>query len=193
MIRPVDIAALNLLTEHDDVVTYIIALIQVERPEDNEEKFWFPTPEHPGNEQELSPIQKKTLKELRDLAALEKLDPTENEESRNKFLSMFKWTDSLITGNDRKNLEDTIVEFNDIFARHRLDIWMNTQFKVSLTPQDDTQSLHVPINLKEDLTVELALMHPVLRVCQSHICTTETQRQAETTGGSAQNQRTHSR
>ena len=76
---------------------------------------------------------------------------------------MFKWTDSLIAGNDRENLEDTIVEFNDIFARHRLDIGMNTQFKVSLTPQDDkpvyTPSLPVPINLKEDLTVELALMH----------------------------------
>ena len=43
MIRPVDIAALNLLTEHDDVVTYINALMQVERPENNEEKFWFPT------------------------------------------------------------------------------------------------------------------------------------------------------
>ena len=40
---------------------------------------------------------------------------------------------------------------------------MNTQFKVSLTPHDDkpvyTQSLPVPINLKEDLTLELALMH----------------------------------
>ena len=163
MIRPVDIAALNLLTDHDDAVTYINALMQVERPDDNEEKFWFPTPEHPGNEQEHSPIQKRILKELRDLAELEKLDPTENEESRNKFLSMFKWTDSQIANKDRENLEDTIVEFNDIFARHRLDIGMNTQFKVSLTPQDDkpvyTQSLTVPINLKEDLTVELALMH----------------------------------
>ena len=29
MVRPVDIAALNLLTEHDDVVTYINALMQV--------------------------------------------------------------------------------------------------------------------------------------------------------------------
>ena len=44
MIRPVDIAALNLLTKHDDVVTYINALIEVEQHEDNEEKFWFPTP-----------------------------------------------------------------------------------------------------------------------------------------------------
>ena len=76
---------------------------------------------------------------------------------------MFKWTDSLITGKDRDNLENTIVDFHDIFARHRLDIGMNTQFKVSLTPKNDkpvyTQSLPVPINLKDDLTVELALMH----------------------------------
>ena len=163
MIRPVDIAALKLLTEQDDVVAYINALMQVKRPEDNEEKFWIPTPEIPGNEQEHSLIQQRFLKELRELAELEKLDPTENEQSRNKFLSMFKWTDSLITGKDRDNLENTIVEFHDIFARHMQDIGMNTQFKVSLTPKDDkpvyTQSLPAPINLKEDLTVELALMH----------------------------------
>ena len=40
---------------------------------------------------------------------------------------------------------------------------MITQFKVSLTPQEDepvyTQSLPIPINLTEDLTVELAIMH----------------------------------
>ena len=40
---------------------------------------------------------------------------------------------------------------------------MNNQFKVCLTPKNDkpvyTQSLPVSINLKDDLTVELALMH----------------------------------
>ena len=203
MIRPVDKTPLKLLTEHDDVVTYINALMQVERPEDNEEKFWFPTPEHPGNEQEHSPIQKRILKELRDLAELEKLDPTENEESRNKFLSMFKWTDSLITGNDRKNLEDTIVEFNDIFARHRLDNGMNKQFKVSLTPRQTSLHTkptrpHQPQRRPDCGTGPHASIRyhhdtPILQVCQSHICTTEAERQAETTSGSAQNQRPHSR
>ena len=76
---------------------------------------------------------------------------------------MFKRTDSLISGKDRNSLENTIVEFHHIFARHRLDLEINTQFKVNLTPKDDkpvyTQCLPVPINLKEDLTVELALMH----------------------------------
>ena len=90
--------------------------------------------------------------------------PTEIDVSQNKFLWMFKWTDSLIKAKDWENLEATIVQFNDIFARHRLDIGMNMQFKASLTPKDDekpvyTQSLPVPINLKEDLSVELALRH----------------------------------
>ena len=128
--------------------------MQVERPEDNNEELWFPTPENPGNEEEHSPIQKRILKELRELSEREeKLDSTENEESRNEFLSMFKWIDSLITEKHREMLEATIKEFNDIFARHRLDIGMNTQFKVSLIPKEDkpvyTQSLPVPINLKE--------------------------------------------
>ena len=40
---------------------------------------------------------------------------------------------------------------------------MNTEFKVKLTPKDDkavySQSLPMPIHLKEDLIVDLALMH----------------------------------
>ena len=52
---------------------------------------------------------------------------------------------------------------SDIFARHRTNIGMNTEFKVKLTPRDDKvvygQSLPMPIHLKEDLIVELALMH----------------------------------
>ena len=44
-----------------------------------------------------------------------------------------------------------------------MDIGFNTEFKVKLTPIDDeavySQSLPMPIHLKEDLIVELALMH----------------------------------
>ena len=134
MIRPVDIAALNLLTEQDDVVTYTNVVMQVERPEDDEKKL---APEIPVNTEEHSPIQKRNLKELRELSELENLDPTANEETRNKCLSIFKWSDSIVTRKDRENLEATKVEFNDIFARHKFDIGMNTQFYVSLTPTDD--------------------------------------------------------
>ena len=44
-----------------------------------------------------------------------------------------------------------------------MDIGMNTEFKVKLTPKEDkvvySQSITMPIHLKEDLIVELALMH----------------------------------
>ena len=82
---------------------------------------------------------------------------------RTKFLKRFDWTDTLLTQTKRQAIEDILVEYHDIFARHRMDIGMNTEFKVKLTPKDDkavySQNLPMPILLKEDLLVELALMH----------------------------------
>ena len=56
-----------------------------------------------------------------------------------------------------------LIEFHDIFARHRFDIGTNREFKVKLTPNDDrpaySQSLPTPITLKDNITVELALLH----------------------------------
>ena len=162
-IRPIDAAALKLLQDPDDTHMYVNELMKSKESEQNDENLWFPTPENPGNEDEHTPIQRRILKEIRELIQKEQLDPTKDQESRKNFLDMFSWEGSKIEGDDRKQLEETIVEYNDIFARHRLDIGINNTFKVKLTPKDErpiyTQSLPVPINLKEDLTVELALMH----------------------------------
>ena len=93
----------------------------------------------------------------------EKLNPQESTESRNKFLKRFDWTNTLLTEMEKQAIEDILIEYHDIFARRRLDIGMNTEFKVKVTPKDDkavyNQSLPRPIHLKEDLIVELALMH----------------------------------
>ena len=55
------------------------------------------------------------------------------------------------------------MEFHNIFARHRFDIGINEQYTVKLTPKDEShaysQSLTTPVNLKEDILVELALIH----------------------------------
>ena len=59
-------------------------------------------------------------------------------------------------------IEEILVEYHDIFARHRFDIGVNNDFKIKLTPKTDepvySQSLPCPINLKDDLLVELALL-----------------------------------
>ena len=63
----------------------------------------------------------------------------------------------------KEKIEVLLVEFHDIFAQHRFDIGMNEEFKVKLTPKDNSpaysQSLPAPINLKEDILVELAILH----------------------------------
>ena len=64
---------------------------------------------------------------------------------------------------NRKDIESLLVEYHEIFTRHRLDIGNNHDFKINLTPKNDrpayTQSLPCLVDLKDDLTVERALMH----------------------------------
>ena len=60
-------------------------------------------------------------------------------------------------------MEDILVGYHNIFARHRWDIGMNTEFKMKLTPKYNkavnSRRLTLPIHLKEALIAELALMY----------------------------------
>ena len=62
-IRPIDAAALTLLQDPDDTHMYVNELMKSSENEQNNENFWFPTPENPGNEEEHAPIQRRILKE----------------------------------------------------------------------------------------------------------------------------------
>ena len=164
-VKPVDPASTWHLLQNDQeqAAHYVSSLIKTNRNPQNSENYWFPTPENPGNPEEHTPIQKRILRELQALQDLETLDPTTDAESRAKFLETFDWKDSTLTPEEKEKIEDLLVEFHDIFARHRFDIGMNEEFKVKLTPKDDSpaysQSLPAPINLKEDILVELAMLH----------------------------------
>ena len=160
-IKPVDMAILSMIPQGDtDLTAYLNELLKTNKPEHQDNTFWFPTPENPGKPEDHTPIQTRILKELNELKDREKLNSQESTESRNKFLDRFNWTDTLLTEMEKQAIEDILVEYHDTFARHRMDIGMN---KVKLTPKDDKavyrQSLPIPIHLKKDLIVELALMH----------------------------------
>ena len=163
-IKPVDMAILSMIPQGDlDLTAYLNELLRTNKPEQQNDTFWFPTPENPGKPEDHTPIQTRILRELKELEDKEKLNPQESIESRSKFLKRFDWTDTLLTEKEKQAIENILVEYNDIFARHRMDIGMNTEFKVKLNPKDDkavySQNLPMPIHLKEDLIVELALMH----------------------------------
>ena len=146
-----------------DLTTYLNKLLKTNKPEQQSNTFWFPTPENPGKTEDHTPIQTRILKELHELQQKEKLNPKDDIESRTEFLKRFDWTETLLTETENHAVENILVENHDIFDRQRMDIGMNTEFKVRLTPKDDkavySQNLPMPIQLKEDLIVELALMH----------------------------------
>ena len=163
-IKPVDTALLSMIPEGDpDLITYLTELLRMNKPDQQNNTFWFPTPENPGNTEDHTPTQTRIQKDLRELQHKEKLNPKDDIESRMGFLRRFDWTDTLLTETEKQAVEDILVDNHDVFARHRKHIGGNTEFKVRLTPKDDkavySQSLPMPKHLKEVLIVQLALMH----------------------------------
>ena len=164
-VKPIDpVTIWHLLKDNpENAAYYACSFIKSRKPEDFKENFWFATPEDPGDPQHHTPIQKRILSVLIHLRELEKLNPHDDPESRRQFLSNFDWTVSMLQPAEIVRIEDLLDVFHDIFARHRFDIGMNEDFKVKLTPKGDSpaysQSLPTPINLKEDILVELALLH----------------------------------
>ena len=163
-VKPIDpVTTWHLLQDDpENAAFHVSSLIKSSKPEDLKENYWFPTPEDPGDPRHHTPIQKRILEEILNLQELEKLNPQEDPQSRRQFLTNFDWTDSMLQPNEIARIEALLVEFHDIFARHRFDIGMNEKFTVKVTPKDDSsaysQSLPTPINLKDDILVELALL-----------------------------------
>ena len=139
-VKPIDLVTTwHLLQDNpENAAYYASSLIKSPKPEDSKDNYWFPTPEDTGDPQHHTPIQKRILSELINLQKLEKLNPQDDPESRRQFLSNFDWTDSMLQPAEIDRIEDLLVEVHDIFARHRFDIGMNEDFKVKLTPKDDS-------------------------------------------------------
>ena len=47
------------------------------------------------------------------------MNPKDDAETRMQCLKRFDWTDSLLTETEKQAVEDVLVEYHDIFARHR--------------------------------------------------------------------------
>ena len=163
-VKPIDpVTTWHLLQDNpENAAYYANSLIKSTKSEDFKDNNWFPTPEDPGDPQHHTPIKKRILSELPNRQELKKLNPQDDPESRRQFLTKFDWTNSMLQRDKITRIEDLLVQFHDIFVRHRFNIGMKEEFKVILTPKDDSlaysQNLPKPINLKEDILVELALL-----------------------------------
>ena len=112
-VKPIDpVTTWHLLqATPENAAHYASSLIKSTKPEAFKENYWFPTPEDPGDPQHHTPIQKRILSELINLQELEKLNPQDNPESRQQFLSNFDWTDSMLQPAEIACIEDLMSNF----------------------------------------------------------------------------------
>ena len=164
-IKPVDTAILGLNLEGDpDLTFHMNHVYTTGEPEQRNNIFWFQTPKKPSKIEDFKPIQTRILKK-KHMNWKKKVTfcPKDDADSETHFLERFDWYDNLFTEANKQGVKDILVEYNHLFARHRNDIGMNTQFKVEVTPQDDKavfrQKLLSPFHLKESLIVQIAQMH----------------------------------
>ena len=160
-LQPITDHQLNLISQYPDEAGAVLNQI-FKDPTAKSDRRWYPTPETRDDPSKLNKIEKRIYEEIIKLKEQEKLDPTTGEEQRHEFLANFQWEQSILSPHEKQQVEALLVKYHDIFARHRLDIGINTEFKIKLTPKHDepvyAQSLPTPTNLKDDLLVELALM-----------------------------------
>ena len=109
-------AILSMIPQDDpDLTAYLNELLRKNKPEQQDNTFWFPTHENPGKSEDHTPIQTRLLNVLNELRDKEKLNPQDSTEARNKFLERFDWTDTLLTEMEKQAIEDILVEYHDIF------------------------------------------------------------------------------
>ena len=120
----------------EQALEYVNELLKSSEKPQLVQNFWFPTPDNPGDPSTHTPIQ-RILREIEELETIQKLNPHNSPEDRATFLANFKLTDSKLSDGDRTDIEKILVENNDIFARHRLDIGINNEFRVKLTSKPE--------------------------------------------------------
>ena len=83
-IKPVDMAIFSMIPQNDrDLTAYLDNLLRTDKPEQQNNTFWLPTPGNPGKPEDHTPIQARILNELIELKDKETLNPQESTKSRN--------------------------------------------------------------------------------------------------------------
>ena len=92
------------------------------RPHSDYSKLWFPTPETCKDFSNLTPHQGEIYDQILQLQRQEKMDPKNNEADKLDFLKKFSWDTCVLNVDQKRQLEEFLVEYHDVFAKHRFDV-----------------------------------------------------------------------
>ena len=90
------------------------------------------------------------------------MDPKNNEADKLAFLKKFSWDTCFLNADQIRQLEEFLVEYHIVFAKHRFDVGYSTELKIKLTPEHPlpvyVQGPLAPIHLRDEILIELALL-----------------------------------
>ena len=90
------------------------------------------------------------------------MDPKSNDADKLEFLEQFSLDTCLLIADQKRQLEEFLVEYHDVFDKHRFDVGYNTELKNRLTPEHPlpvyVQGPPAPIHLRDEILIELALL-----------------------------------
>ena len=132
------------------------------RPPPDYSKLWFPIPETSHDFSKLTPLQREIYDQILQLQRHEKVDPRNNEADKLDFLKKISWDTCALNAEQKRQLEEFLVEYHDVFAKLCFDVDYNTELKIKLTPEHPlpvyVQGPPAPIHFRDENLVELALL-----------------------------------
>ena len=135
---------------------------QPPRPKPDYKKFWFPTPETCQNPTALNGLEKRMFTEPQKLQELDGKNPHISNGYLDQFLQKSKWNESMLKADEKQEVEELLVDFLGIFAKHRFDVGFYSLISMKLTPERDqpvyTRSPTTLIHFCQELQVEVALL-----------------------------------
>ena len=140
--KPVPEAHVLLMNDHPEEYEHILSQLFHEQTK-NDGKQKYPTPETCEDPSKLNEIEKRIYDEIITLGGKEqlKLNPTKTIEKRRDYFWKFNWVEFLLNEDKPSRVEPFLVKDHSIFSRNCLDIGINREFKVKLTPQHENSRL----------------------------------------------------
>ena len=90
------------------------------------------------------------------------MDPKNNDADELEFLKKFSRDTCVLNADQKRQLEEFLVEYHDVFAKHRFGVGYNTGLKIKLTPEHPhpvyVQGPPAAIHLHDEILIELALL-----------------------------------
>ena len=132
------------------------------RPHPDYSELWFPTPETCIDFTNLTPFQEEIYNQKFQVERQKKLDPKINEADKLEFLKKISRDTCVLNADQKRQFEEFLVEYHDVFAKHRFDVGYKTEPKIKLTPEHPllvyVQGPPAPIHLRDEILIELALL-----------------------------------